>query len=59
MVDVPFEEGCWVDKTTEDFFGGKRVVLNRLSEHLLTPTLHPKQLPVDLNLTQKRLRAWA
>ena len=39
-----FEEGCWVDKTTEDFFGGKRVVLFS-SPGAFTPTCTSKQLP--------------
>ena len=39
-----FEEGCWVDKTTEDFFGGKRVVLFSLPG-AFTPTCTSKQLP--------------
>ena len=45
MVDVLFEEGCWVDKTTEDFFGGKRVVLFQFIRSIYTQLAHPKQLP--------------
>lgn len=39
-----FEEGCWTDKTTHDFFGGKRVVLFSLPG-AFTPTCTSKQLP--------------
>ena len=39
-----FEEGCWSDKTTEDYFAGKRVVLFSLPG-AFTPTCTSKQLP--------------
>ena len=39
-----FDEGCWVDKTTQDYFSGKRVVLFSLPG-AFTPTCTSKQLP--------------
>jgi len=39
-----FDEGKWIDKTTDDYFGGKRVVLFSLPG-AFTPTCTSTQLP--------------
>ena len=39
-----FDEGKWVEKTTDDFFKGKRVVLFSLPG-AFTPTCSSQQLP--------------
>ena len=44
--------GKWVDKTTDDFFKGKRVVLFSLPG-AFTPTCSSQQLPVDQELIEK------